>query len=170
MLLIFNTVHDTEIKLMDSAVDKGKSEGDETEDKGDPCDANKYLGIDFSFLGFFDKLPEECVSKNESTKISIVGPVNVQSTGGFKEPNVQSAKEPIEQSVVQIGGNISKLKQRQKKFVVQYIMPKPVVICKKKSLKRCKRAYVSCKTVMGASRKYCRRSTKKSIAKYYTNK
>ena len=49
-------------------------------------------------------------------------------------------------------------------------MPKPVVICKKKSLKRCKRAYVSCKTVMGASRKYCRRSTKKSIAKYYGRK
>lgn len=48
-------------------------------------------------------------------------------------------------------------------------MPKPVVICRKKSLKRCKRAYVSCKTVIGASRKYCRRSTKKSIAKYYAN-
>lgn len=45
-------------------------------------------------------------------------------------------------------------------------MPRKVVVCKGKTLKRCKRAKVSCKTVMGASRKYCRRNTKKAIAKY----
>jgi hypothetical protein len=130
---------------MDSAVDKGKSEDDKTEGnktegnktegnktegnktkgyKGDPCNANKYLGIDLSFLGFFDALPEECELKKESTKISIVGPIEVRNSN-------------------QYGGN-------------------KAVICKKKSLKRCKRAHVSCK--------YCRRSTKKSIGKYYGRK
>ena len=49
-------------------------------------------------------------------------------------------------------------------------MPRPAVVCRKKTLKRCKRAYVSCKTVMGTKRKYCRRNTKKAIAKYYTDK
>lgn len=125
MLFIFDTVHITQTELIGSIVDKVQDEGegkDEVKDKGNPCDANKYLGVDFSFLGLFDELPEECESKKESTKISIVGPVNVQST-----------KEPIEQSSIQTGGN-------------------KAVICKKKSVKRCKRAYVSCKTVMGASR------------------
>ena len=49
-------------------------------------------------------------------------------------------------------------------------MPRPAVICRKKSVKRCKRAFVSCKTVNGTKRKYCRRNTKKSIAKYYAIK
>lgn len=49
-------------------------------------------------------------------------------------------------------------------------MPRKVVVCKGKTMKRCKKAKVSCKTVMGTQRKYCRRSTKKSIAKYYANK
>ena len=49
-------------------------------------------------------------------------------------------------------------------------MPRKVVICKKKSLKKCKRAFVSCKQVSGATRKYCRKNTKKSIAKYYSLK
>ena len=97
MLFIIDTVHITETELISSVIDKVQDEG-EGKDKGDPCDANKYLGIDFSFLGFFDKLPEECKSKNESTKISIVGPVElhgldgskVQSTNGSKEPKVQS--------------------------------------------------------------------------------
>ena len=97
MLFIIDTVHITETELISSVIDKVQDEG-EGKDKGDPCDANKYLGIDFSFLGFFDKLPEECESKNESTKISIVGPVElhgidgskVQSTNGFKEPKVQT--------------------------------------------------------------------------------
>ena len=97
MLFIIDTVHITQTELIGSIVDKVQDEG-EGKDKGDPCDANKYLGIDFSFLGFFDKLPEECKSKNESTKISIVGPVElhgldgskVQSTDGSKEPKVQT--------------------------------------------------------------------------------
>lgn len=49
-------------------------------------------------------------------------------------------------------------------------MPRKVVVCKGKTMKRCKKAKVSCKTVMGTQRKYCRRSTKKSITKYYANK
>ena len=49
-------------------------------------------------------------------------------------------------------------------------MPNKVVICRKKSVKRCKRAFVSCKHVAGTSRKYCRRNTKKNIAKYYAKK
>lgn len=99
MLFIIDTVHITETELISSIIDKDEGEGkDEVKDKGNPCDANKYLGVDFSFLGFFDKLPEECESKNESTKISIVGPVElhgldgskVQSTDGSKEPKVQT--------------------------------------------------------------------------------
>ncbi len=49
-------------------------------------------------------------------------------------------------------------------------MPRKVVICKGKSTKKCKRAYVSCKVVKGTKRQYCRRSTQKSIAKYYAKK
>ena len=47
---------------------------------------------------------------------------------------------------------------------------KKVVVCRRKSVKKCKRAFVSCKQVFGKTRKYCRRSTKKSIAKYYADK
>ena len=50
------------------------------------------------------------------------------------------------------------------------IMPRKVVVCRRKSMKKCKRAFVSCKQVSGKTRKYCRRSTKKSIAKYYAKK
>ena len=49
-------------------------------------------------------------------------------------------------------------------------MPRKVIVCKGKTMKRCAVAKVSCKTVMGTQRKYCRRSTKKSIAKYYAKK
>ena len=137
-------------QLISSVIDKVQDEG-EGKDKGDPCDANKYLGVDFSFLGLFDELPEECESKKESTKISIVGPIEVRSTDGSTGNfNMGSNHQQNLYDLSQYGGN-------------------KAVICKKKSLKRCKRAYVSCKTVMGASRKYCRRSTKKSIAKYYAN-
>ena len=166
MLNIFDKVHATEIELMSSMDDKKK---EDKEDKGDPCDANKYLGIDFSFLGLFEKLPEECKLKNESTKISIVGPIKVQSTDSILDAKVQSTE--------QIGGGDGKGKGKGKgnpshrKIVgTQYIMPRPAVVCRKKTLKRCKRAYVSCKTVMGTKRKYCRRNTKKAIAKYYKDK
>jgi hypothetical protein len=168
MLNIFDKVHATEIELMSSMDDKNK---ENKEDKGDPCDANKYLGIDFSFLGLFEKLPEECKLKNESTKISIVGPIKVQSTDSILDAKVQSTE--------QIGGGDGKGKGKGKsksnpshrKIVgTQYIMPRPAVVCRKKTLKRCKRAYVSCKTVMGTKRKYCRRNTKKAIAKYYKDK
>ncbi len=155
MLNIFDKVHATEIELMSSMVNKKK------EDKGDPCDANKYLGIDFSFLGLFEKLPEECKLKNESTKISIVGPIKVQSTDSILDAKVQSTE--------QIGGGDGNPSHR-KIVGTQYIMPRPAVVCRKKTLKRCKRAYVSCKTVMGTKRKYCRRNTKKAIAKYYKDK
>ena len=50
----------------------------------DPCDANTYLGVDWSFLGIFDKLPEECIEdddEEEITKISIVKPIKVISGG-----------------------------------------------------------------------------------------
>lgn len=49
-------------------------------------------------------------------------------------------------------------------------MPRKVIICKGKSMKKCKRAYVSCKSINGTKRHYCRRTTKKSIAKYYSKK
>jgi hypothetical protein len=91
MLFIFDTVHITETELINSVIDKVKDEG-EGKDKGDPCDANKYLGIDFSFLGFFDKLPEECQSKNESTKISIVGPVELHGLDGLKVQSTDGSK------------------------------------------------------------------------------
>jgi len=157
MLNIFDKVHATEIELMSSMVNKNK------EDKGDPCDANKYLGIDFSFLGLFEKLPEECKLKNESTKISIVGPIKVQSTDSILDTKVQSTE--------QIGGGDGGGNPSHRKIVgTQYIMPRPAVVCRKKTLKRCKRAYVSCKTIMGTKRKYCRRNTKKAIAKYYKDK
>ena len=160
MLNIFDKVHATEIELMSSMDDKKK---EDKEDKGDPCDANKYLGIDFSFLGLFEKLPEECKLKNESTKISIVGPIKVQSTDSILDAKVQSTE--------QIGGGGGGGNPSHRKIVgTQYIMPRPAVVCRKKTLKRCKRAYVSCKTVMGTKRKYCRRNTKKAIAKYYKDK
>jgi hypothetical protein len=91
MLFIFDTVHITETELINSVIDKVQDEG-EGKDKGDPCDANKYLGIDFSFLGFFDKLPEECQSKNESTKISIVGPVELHGLDGLKVQSTDGLK------------------------------------------------------------------------------
>lgn len=57
-----------------------------------------------------------------------------------------------------------------KKIYVKNIMPRKVVVCRHKSVKKCKRASVSCKYVSGKTRKYCRRSTKKSIANYYAAK
>ena len=108
MLFIIDTVHITQTELIGSIVDKVQDEG-EGKDKGDPCDANKYLGIDFSFLGFFDKLPEECKSKNESTKISIVGPVELQSTDGSKVQSTDGSKEPKVQT--KVGG--SKTRKRK---------------------------------------------------------
>lgn len=171
MLNIFDKVHATEIELMSSMDDKKK---EDKEDKGDPCDANKYLGIDFSFLGLFEKLPEECKLKNESTKISIVGPIQVQSTDSILDTKVQSTDSILDakvQSTEQIGGGGGGGNPSHRKIVgTQYIMPRPAVVCRKKTLKRCKRAYVSCKTVMGTKRKYCRRNTKKAIAKYYKDK
>lgn len=114
MLFIIDTVHITQTELIGSIVDKVQDkvqdEG-EGKDKGDPCDANKYLGIDFSFLGFFDKLPEECESKNESTKISIVGPVELHGLDGLKvqtkvggsktrkHKNAKKAKDQAKQNI-----------------------------------------------------------------------
>ena len=93
MLFIFDTVHITQTELIGSIIDKDEGEGkDEVKDKGNPCDANKYLGVDFSFLGFFDKLPEECESKNESTKISIVGPVELHGLDGSKVQSTDGSK------------------------------------------------------------------------------
>ena len=57
-----------------------------------------------------------------------------------------------------------------KKIYNKNIMPRKVVVCRRKSMKKCKRAFVSCKQVLGKTRKYCRRSTKKSIAEYYAKK
>lgn len=75
----------------------------------------------------------------------------------IKEPLQIEGYPPIEK----IGG---------KKIYNKNIMPRKVVVCRRKSMKKCKRAFVSCKQVLGKTRKYCRRSTKKSIAEYYAKK
>ena len=74
MHFVINTVHVAEteaIQLMDTGSQSVH---------GDPCDANKYLGVDWSFLGIFGALPKECAEKVDSTKISIVGPVTLQTS------------------------------------------------------------------------------------------
>jgi hypothetical protein len=45
------------------------------------------------------------------------------------------------------------------------IMPRKVVVCRHKSVKKCKRASVSCKYVSGKTRKYCRRTRNSSLRK-----
>jgi len=78
MLLVIDTVHDAEIKAIPFINDKSdEKETEEAKKTEDPCDANKRLGVDWSFLGIFPKLPNECVEKVDSTKISIVGPVKL---------------------------------------------------------------------------------------------
>ena len=72
MHFVFNAVHIAETESI-TLMDKDKVTIVEKE----PCDANKYLGIDLSFLGIFDDLPKECAIKNDKTilKMRIVEPV-----------------------------------------------------------------------------------------------
>jgi len=98
MNFIFNTVNLAETDLMSSIVDDKKNDDDKS--NKNPCDANKYLGIDWTFLGLFDELPEECSEIEDSTKISIVGPVKLQS-------------KDISKTVVS-GGSIHKSRKRKR--------------------------------------------------------
>lgn len=160
MLSVIDAVHAAEIEAIDHINDKTE----ETEPE-DPCDANKRLGIDWSFLGIFSKLPEKCDPK--VVRMRLIEPVPIEIVG--QEPVKENAimdQEPVKENAIPInlgGGNARTRKKRMSKL---YNMPRKVVVCKGKTLKRCKRAKVSCKTVMGASRKYCRRNTRKAIAKY----
>jgi hypothetical protein len=72
MHFVIDTVHVAEIDSIDLI-----NTGSENKEPGDPCDANKHFGVDWSFLGIFPKLPKECSDKFDSTKISIVGPVTL---------------------------------------------------------------------------------------------
>lgn len=74
MHFIIDTVH---IAEMDSIELMKKDPVSEDTGPEDVCNANKHFGVDWSFLGIFDKLPKECVEKVDSTKISIVGPVTL---------------------------------------------------------------------------------------------
>ncbi len=77
MLFVINTLSIAETELMDSVLDKKEPEN--------PCDANKYFGKDWSFLGIFKPLPNGCQEYMESTKISVVNPIQVTTKVGGRK-------------------------------------------------------------------------------------
>jgi hypothetical protein len=86
MHFVIDTVHVAETEAID-LMDAG-SQGN-----GDPCDANKHFGVDWSFLGIFDALPKDCVEKVDSTKISIVGPVTLVGGKSRKQGSKRSKRQ-----------------------------------------------------------------------------
>jgi hypothetical protein len=74
MRFVFNTVHIAETDAIESIHDNlTKSTANDPPKEEDVCDANVYLGIDWSFLGILKKLPGKC----NTTFISIVDPVKI---------------------------------------------------------------------------------------------
>lgn len=88
MRFVINSVHIAETDSIAFAVAKKEVKDDDA--KKDPCDVNKYLGVDWSFLGLFDELPEECKKKNDSIKISVVDAVKVDTKVGGARKTIRN--------------------------------------------------------------------------------
>ena len=149
MRFVINTVHIAETDAVEYVM----------ENKKIPQDSKGFLK---PFFDIFDKFSNMGTNIN----VTIKKPVKIEGFPNESEevPN-KSEEVPNYSEEEKTGGS-----NRENNMYDKNIMPKKIVICSHKSEKKCARAYVSCKKVNGKNRKYCRRTTQKSIAKYYANK
>lgn len=138
---IINSIHIAETRAIQTLLEKRQA----------PQDAMNFFKPAFDAFAKFN-------SASKNINLTIINPVEIK---GYPEREAQAQAIVASERGAQAGG---------KNVYDEYIMPRKVVLCRHKSVKKCKRAFVSCKYVSGKTRKYCRRSTKKSIAKYYADK
>jgi hypothetical protein len=163
MRFVINTVHIAETDAVEYVM----------ENKKIPQDSKGFLK---PFFDIFDKFSNMGTNIN----VTIKKPVKIEGFPNESEevPNYSEEVPNYSEEVPNYSEEVPNYSEEEKtggsnrenNMYDKNIMPKKIVICSHKSEKKCARAYVSCKKVNGKNRKYCRRTTQKSIAKYYANK